>query len=265
MAIMYDKDEQVSSPTPFLKKLQSDPMTYHPLREQSPGRIRCRRDLFDDEESITTAMIFSLLVWRGFPQVFSWHSDASMYFESPEGFLEAYQRIKKERPSDDVVSDVQSYWETLRERRWSRFAETHPSFEECYQHFKPSGTLQYRLFPKLSRTNTFDVACNLAYAGFCRPPTVADVAKYVVYLNKGAMSGLKSLGLVDGKKQDVDAKRAQVTQALTNLADLLKDIPEFMDLKDDEDATYSAYPDSDVDPMRVEHLLRTFSHALKYL
>ncbi|RXW16849.1 hypothetical protein EST38_g9008 [Candolleomyces aberdarensis] len=266
IAMLYDNDEQPRNPPAYLKKLQSDPTTYHPLRECSPGRVRCRRDLFDNNDPVSKSTIFSLLVWRVFPQVFSWHPDDSMRFETPDDFLKAYRRIKKEHPSKDIVSDIQSYWDTLDERRWPKFAETFPTFEECYQHFKPNGTLEYRLFRRLSRTNAFDVACDLAYAGFCRPPSIAEVAKYIVHLNQGAMSGLKALGLVDAKKKDIDAKRTQVAQALMDLGNLLQETPEFMDeYAREAGGTYSPYPESEVDPMRVEHLLRTFSHALRYL
>ncbi|RXW19795.1 hypothetical protein EST38_g6062 [Candolleomyces aberdarensis] len=265
LATVYDQEEESRDPSPYFKKLQLDPTTFYPLREHSPGRIRCRQDLFDNDKALSKSRIFSLLVWRAFPLVYSWHPDDSMLYEDPEDFLEAYRRIKKEEPTKDLISDITSYWSNLDETRWSRFAETNPSFEECYQHFKPSGTLEYRLFRKLSRTGAFDVACDLAYAGFCRPPSIGDVAKYIVHLNQGAMSGLKALGLVDGKKKDADARRTQVTQALIDLGHLLSEIPEFMGEDDDFGTTYSPYQDTEIDPMRVEHLLRVFSHALKYL
>ncbi|KAJ2924235.1 hypothetical protein H1R20_g12861, partial [Candolleomyces eurysporus] len=264
---MYDREEHPRDPSPYLKKLQVDPITYHPFRERSPGRVRCRQDLFDNNKAVSKSTIFSLLVWRAFPQVYSWHPDHCMWYEGPEDFLEAYRRIKKEEPKPELISDVLSYWTNLDETRWSRFAETNPSFKECYEHFKPTGTLEYRLFRKLSRTGAFDVTCDLAYAGFCQPPSISDVAKYVVFLNQGAMSGLKALGLVDAKKKDVDAKKVQVAQALIDLGSLLNETPEILAENADEDfdATYSPYQATEVDPMRVEYLLRVFSQALKYL
>ncbi|KAJ2933504.1 hypothetical protein H1R20_g3596, partial [Candolleomyces eurysporus] len=250
ISAMYDEDEQPHSPPAYLKKLQNNPMTYHPLRERSPGCIRCRRDLFNNTKAVSKSTIFSLLVWRAFPQAFSWHPDDSMWFETPDDFLKEYRRRKKEQPSEELVLDVRTYWDNLEERRWPRFGETYPTFEECYQHFKPNGTLEYRLFRKLSRTNAFDVACNLAYAGFCRPPSIADVAKYIVHLNQGAMSSLKALGLVDGKKRCGCKEGAEFINEHT---------------EDEVDATYTPYHEEEVDPMHVEHLLRTFSHALKYI
>ncbi|KAJ2921956.1 hypothetical protein H1R20_g15136, partial [Candolleomyces eurysporus] len=267
LAALYDDDQLPSTPSPYFKKLQANPHTYHPLRERAPGRVRCRQTLFqhDDSEAISSEAIFSLLAWRAFPQVLSWHPDYSMLHSSPKEFLRAYRAIVKSEPTEGIVSAVETYWKTLDERRWRSFAKTYPTFDQCYQYFKPSGYLENRLFPKLSKASAFDVTCDLVYAGFCQPPTTADVARYIVSLNHGAMAGLKGLGLVDCKKRDCDAKREQVQQALYDLGELLKDFSGYASYETDDERELVLYEEGEVDPMGMEHLIRTFHHSAKYL
>ncbi|KAJ2934226.1 hypothetical protein H1R20_g2866, partial [Candolleomyces eurysporus] len=266
LATMYDEEEVVSSSSPYFKKLQSNPHIFHPIRESAPGRRRCRQDLLGGNHTITRPEIFSLIVWRAFPHVFSWHPDRTMLYSSTQEFLVAYKRITKTEPPAAIVEAVGRYWDMLEERRWSSFAETYPTFDQCYQHFKPNGRLESRLFPKLSRTDTFDMTCDLAYAGFCQPPSTADVARYIVMLNQGAIAGLRSLGLVDGKKRDVETRRAQVHRAMLDLGDLLKETAAYGAYEtDDSECSFGLYEEGEMDPMALEHLLRTFSHAVKLL
>ncbi|KAJ2911780.1 hypothetical protein MD484_g8634, partial [Candolleomyces efflorescens] len=258
---LYDNDSTPSNPTPYFKKLQLNPNAYHPLRERVPGRVRSRQDLFDGDQALSLEAVFSVVAWRAFPQVFSWHPDSTMLFSSPQDFVDAYARIVKSQPSDGVVKAVNRYWRMLKdERKWERLANTYPTFEDCYRYFKPPGSLENSLYPKLSKTNAFDVACDLAYACCCQPPTTADVARHIVQMNGGAMAALKSLGLVDGKKKDIDAKRSQVLQALLDIGELLIEIPEYTAYEDESELDEYG---GEVDPMGVEHLLRTLSLSMR--
>jgi hypothetical protein len=266
-AAAFDDDQEPRSPSPYLKKLQTMPLTYHPLRERTQGRRQCIRDLTGGPSPISQAAIFSLIAWRSFPQVFSWHPDYNMLFDSPEAFLDAHRTILKTEPSDSLVKSVNVFWSSLNEGRWTRFSLTHPTFDQCYHHFRPLGYLETRLYPGLSRTNAFDVACDLAYTGFCQPPTTADVARHIVCMNQGAMAGLRTLGLADKKKTDVEAKRRQVHQALLDLGELLKEEPIYQAYESEtiENRPVALYREGEIDPMGLESVLRAFSHAWKYL
>ncbi|KAJ2918799.1 hypothetical protein MD484_g1636, partial [Candolleomyces efflorescens] len=263
-ASLYDEERKPRNPTAYFKKLQSNPHAYHPLRERAPDRKRWRQELLEGDGPIDEEIIFSLLGWRAFPQVYSWHPDDSVLHSSPSDFIRAYEENMKSKPSDTIVKAVNRFWKMLEERRWSSFAETYPTFEDCYQHFKPTGALENRIFPKLSKTNAFDVVCDLAYARVCQPPTTMDVARHIVQMNSGAMTGLKALGLVDNKRMDVESKRVQVHHALLDLGELLKDIPYYAAYDQDEDHDRIAGPD-EVDAVGVEYLLRVFAHSLKSL
>ncbi|KAJ2915573.1 hypothetical protein MD484_g4825, partial [Candolleomyces efflorescens] len=264
LAAVYDNDETPLYTSAYFKKLQGNPQLYHPIRERAPGRIKCKHDILDGSGAITMGRIFSLLVWRAFPNVFSWHPDHSMLYLSPEEYLLAYRAITKSQVPSTVVDVVKRYWETLEEGRWQNFADTNPTFDQCYQRFKPSGHLERRLFPKLSKTAAFEVTCDLAYAGFCQPPMVTDVSRYIVMLNQGAWAGLKILGLVDGKKKDVETRKAEVAQALLDLGEVMKEMDDY-DLDDGSQRDFMLYEEGELDPMAIEHFIRTFSQASKLL
>jgi hypothetical protein len=266
-AAAFDDNDEPHSSSAYFEKLQSAPMIYHPLRERTQGRRQCIQDLTSGPGQISKAAIFSLLAWRAIPQVFSWHPDYDMLFSSPEDFLDAYRSILKTEPSAAVVKSVNKFWSSLDEGRWSQFSWTYPTFDQCYQHFRPQGYLETHLYPGLSRTNAFDVACNLAYAGFCQPPTTGDVARHIVSMNSGALAGLRALGLANKKKSDVEAKRQQVHQALLDLGDLLKEEPTYWTYKVEtiENCPVELYREGEMDPMGLESVLRAFSHASKYL
>jgi hypothetical protein len=256
IATIFDDDRQPQDPSHYFKKLQADPRMYHLLRERSHARMQCRHDIMDVPGPISQAAIFSLLAWRVFPQVFSWHPDSLMLYSSPDHFLNAYRAILKTEPSDSTRKAVNRFWSSLEERRWTKFANTYPTFDHCYQHFRPNGSLETRLFPGLSRTDAFDVACDLLYAGFCQPPTTADVARYIVHMNQGAMARMKVLGLMDNKKMEVDVKR-QVHQALLDIGELLKGVPEYTSYKEEtaNGLGLELYRDGEMDPMGLEFLL----------
>ncbi|KAJ2911682.1 hypothetical protein MD484_g8731, partial [Candolleomyces efflorescens] len=267
VAAVFDNDEQPNKTNRYFKKLQDDPQTYHPMRERTSSRHKCRRELTNSTGAFTHNSMFSLIVWRVYPQAFAWHPERSMLYSSPDGFLLAYAAITKASPSKMVKRTVERIWSSLKETRTDTFTRSYPTFEDCYQHFRPNGALETRIFPGLSRTGAFDVACDLAYAGICQPPTTADVAKYIVHMNQGAMTGLKALGLMDSKKIDIDAKRRQVHQALLDLGSMLITVPEYGLYEKEVADEYGLelYRGGEVDPMGVEHILRNFSHARKYL
>jgi hypothetical protein len=267
LAAIFDNKGEPEESSQYFEKLQADPRTYHPLRERSHARVKCRHDLMDVPGPISQEAIFSLLAWRVYPQVFSWHPDSTMLYPSPDKFLDAYETILKAEPPEKTRKAVERFWSSLGERRWTQFADTYPTFEQCYQHFRPNGSLETRLYPGLSRTDAFDVACDLTYAGFCQPPTTADVARYIVHMNQGAMAGMKALGLMDNKKMDVEVKRRKVHQAFLDVGELLKGIPEYASYEEEivDELGLELYRDGEMDPMGLEFLLRTLSHGIKHL
>ncbi|KAJ2912586.1 hypothetical protein MD484_g7826, partial [Candolleomyces efflorescens] len=268
-AAMFDNDNdmQPTERSPYLKKLQVDPQTYHPMPERTIPRIKCERELTGGPVPMTKEAMFSLLVWRSYPQAFPWHPNQSMLYSSPEDFFKSYKATTKSPPSDLVQRSVNRMWHSLKEAKTQTVTRSYPTFDACYQHFRPPGSLETRLFPGLSRTATFDVVCDLVYAGLCRPPTTADVAKYIIHMNQGSMTGLKALGLMDGKKLDLDTKRQQVHQALIDLGCVLMKVPEFALYQKEVAAglEIEIYGDGEVDPIGIEHVLRCFAHAHKYL
>ncbi|KAJ2914453.1 hypothetical protein MD484_g5959, partial [Candolleomyces efflorescens] len=267
LATINDNEEEVEEPSPYFDKLQADPHTYHPMRERSQGRAKWRQVLADISGPISLEAIFSLIAWRVYPQVFSWHPDARMLYKSPDEFLKAYESITKTEPSIKTRKAVDKFWDSLQEIRWSSFADTYPTFDQCYQNFRPNGHLETRLFPGLSRTDAFDVTCDLTYAGFCQPPSTADVARYIVHMNQGAMAGMKALRLMDNKKSDIETKRQNVHQALLEVGELLRDVAEYAAYEDEtaKEIGLQLYQEGEMDPIGIEHFLRTLSHGIKYL
>ncbi|KAJ2918330.1 hypothetical protein MD484_g2074, partial [Candolleomyces efflorescens] len=238
----------------FAVRLKATPELYHPLRERTPSRITSLSTIYATGSDVSVAMAFSGMVWRGATRGLSTTVEVQKY-ESVKDAADAINRqVKDSKIAGGLLQAVTVYWKNLEQTRWTAFAASKPTFEECYRHLRPPGPLEHKLYPRLGRSGTFDLVGDLAYAGVCRQPEWGDVARHVVHMNAGSMKALRDLGLIDGSKAGVEERRRQVEQALRDVHHLVEEVLE-----------EELGEGTGMRPIELEHALRVFSTASSYL
>ncbi|KAJ7261538.1 hypothetical protein C8J57DRAFT_1634584 [Mycena rebaudengoi] len=113
-----------------------------------------------------------------------------------------------------------------------------PSFPEAYKFFANSNR-----FFQLGPLGAYLLTADYSYAGFISPPTLAELAKIICDLDKGAVAGLELLGLIpmrergpanvktkpDGKRKTTTAKpkKAKYEDVLQGLTIFFRIVEEY--------------------------------------
>ncbi|KAJ2924569.1 hypothetical protein H1R20_g12522, partial [Candolleomyces eurysporus] len=254
-AINYESGTLSTPEHRFITRLKASPEMLHPFRERTPGRIRSIADIYGGGATTSVSTVFSGMVWRGLTRGASVTIEGGTKFNSLQEALDAIKRcVKDSKLMETMTQCARVYWKHLEQRRWPAFAASKPTFEECYQHLRPTGPFEHKLYPRLGKAGTFDLAGDLAYAGVCEWPDWSDVARHIVQMNAGSMKALRDLGLLDGSKNGVEEKRLQVQQALRDIHHLVEDVLE------EELGDRIA-----LRPIELEHMIRTFSSVSAYM
>lgn len=288
LSLQYIEDPRTNPSNAFSNLLREDADFHLPIREAAPTRVRARGSdgPYHPTTIVTLPGIFSAIVLHAFTYRSKFFWDQRMVFHSWEDLDKEIATIRDEHPELSLTSgyftNFRSYgvpvmqhtidkaeqsWLSLQERGWSNYCANRPkeTFLSTLRYFRPQRH-ESKIFPYLGALGGFALTCDLAYAGVCQMPTVDEMAECIVELDKGAMSGLELLGLMDSDSKETPGKGREgakgrrveaVKEALHSLADQLKEM-----LSEAEQSTVALTVGDDTDWILLEHSLCKFSRAL---
>lgn len=210
------------SPVPNPTKLQSsvlhDTDKLLPFRERAPSRTMMQQDVspFSPSMARTRTGLFSALVWRGityhtpfsletspvFDDIADWnsrlismeHRPGELSMTKPESYfcdMAAYGRSNPQR----TVQLADSYWEASNSTVWTAMVEKEiVPFSEGYKFFTDTHPNR---FSQIGSLAGYLLTADFVYAGVIAQPTLAEMGDMVYTINKGAVSGLVKLGLIN--------------------------------------------------------------------
>ncbi|KAJ2922527.1 hypothetical protein H1R20_g14570, partial [Candolleomyces eurysporus] len=282
LSLQYIEDPDANPSDAFSNLLREDADFYLPIREAAPTRIRaCGSDgPYHPTTIVTLPGIFSAIVLRAFTYRSKFFWDRRMVFHSWEDLDQEIMSVMDDHPELSLKSgyftNFRSYgvpvmqrtidkakqsWLSLQERGWNDYCANNPkkSFLSTLRYFRPQRH-ESKIFPYLGALGGFALTCDLAYAGVCQRPTVDEMAECIVELDKGALSGLRLLGLVEVDAEETASRGRKVEavkEALHSLAGQLKKT-----LRETEQSAVGLMVGDNADWILLEHSLCKFSQAL---
>ncbi|KAG2015111.1 hypothetical protein CC2G_008407 [Coprinopsis cinerea AmutBmut pab1-1] len=272
--LVYVQDRPSITNEGFQGKLIDDADYYLAFREHAPSRVQTRSTIFHSSTIRTNVGIFSAVVWRGITYRTPFATNHRQVFKSYNDFIDTIRSVVNDdlttptteddsyfcrgdaygsRNPNRSIQNASAYWKTITKRHWPRMAASNPTFQECWQWFRPAKQKDHdRLFPQLGDLGSYLLTADLAYANVCQFPTVDELASAIVELNKGAMNGLKRLGFIRGRERSKKDKVAVVSEALRSLDALIR---ESFGKDDLNEAGY--------DLICLEHILCKFQRTYK--
>ncbi|TFK24307.1 hypothetical protein FA15DRAFT_704647 [Coprinopsis marcescibilis] len=233
----------------LIEIIKEDLDLYIGVRELSPGRQRSQSD--EGPYALKTihskSGIFSAIVWRVVTYSTMFSREWPMVFSNPE---HAKEIIKTAREIDDRAYEDEyfcwssAYSNCINQRRmevidqaWSWLGESsdewlaleslNPTFLHCYDFFQPPEMHSGR-FPTLGKYCTFQLICDLHYAGVCQAPTFDDLARHIVDCNRTSLNTLRKLGVVtesgqgNSQKARILAVREGIQQVQKHLNSVIR-------------------------------------------
>ena len=153
------------------------------------------------------------------------------------------------------VGLAKTYWETLAGGKWTEFVgDRIVSFMECYDFFTAGRSPPH--FPQLGPLASYLLAADFSY---CHPkvvdsPTLSEMAFLIRSFNKGAVSGLETLGFITPRahtgKKACKGDLKEIEAAFGKVYELLKKI-----IPPEHQGTIN------LDLIMTEHTLCKFSRA----
>ncbi|KAJ2929078.1 hypothetical protein H1R20_g8011, partial [Candolleomyces eurysporus] len=285
LSLQYIEDPEANPSNGFSNLLREDADFYLPIREAAPTCVRARGSdgPYHPATIVTLPGNFSAIVLRGFTYRSEFFWDRRMVFHSWEDLEQEVASIMGKHPELSLKSgyftNFRSYgvpvmqrtidkakqsWSSLQERGWTNYSANYPkeSFLSTLRYFRPKRH-ESEIFPYLGPLGGFALTCDLAYAGVCQRPTVDEMAECIIELDKGALSGLQLLDLVEidraeTRRNGAKGRRVEAVKgALHSLAVQLKEM-----LSEAEQNTVGLTVGDDTDWILLEHSLCKFLRAL---
>lgn len=218
-AILLETPGTITNRGTFIHEMSGNRDYYMPIREHAPSRLTATAadpGPFAPSMIATRGACFSALVYRaitfGSPMIVE---DGHLYFADVNAWVHFHNRMQRAGKPKDYFVRNRIYGTASKHRTvdnvprlWadSQWLEEKLESLEDNEQFPPQDFFKFligknrktnaKTFYGLGELTAYLLTADYVYAGIVSPPTLDDIAYFIYTINKGAVKGLRTLGLL---------------------------------------------------------------------